>query len=79
MGHKHVQYKLGYAEIAARKGVMEAEYVFGIFLYYGRGCIADENRAYKYLKRAQDHGMCAAKLFLGKICGTNGTSACTDQ
>ncbi len=56
-----------YAEIAAKKGVMEGEFLFGVFLYYGRGCIADEDRAYKYLVRAKDHGMCAAKLFLDKI------------
>lgn len=60
-----------YAEIAAQKGVMEGEFILGVFLYYGRGCIADENRAYKYLKRAREHGMCAAEIFLDKISESN--------
>lgn len=68
---KNFQEAFRYAEIAAKKGVMEGEFIFGVFLYYGRGCVADENRAYKYLKRAKEHGIYAAKIFLEKIADTN--------
>lgn len=64
---KNYQEAFRNAEIAAKKGVMEGEFLFGVFLYYGRGCTADENRAYKYFSRAYDHGMAAAKLFMDKI------------
>ena len=64
---KNYQQAFHYAEIAAKKGVMEGEFLMGVFLYYGRGCTADENRAYKYLQRAYDRGMPAAKLFLDNI------------
>lgn len=64
---KNYQAAFRNAENAAKKGVMEGEYLMGVFLYYGRGCQADENRAYKYFSQAYEHGMYAAKLFMDKI------------
>ncbi len=55
------------AEVAAKKGVMEAEFLLGVFLLYGRGCDADENKAYVFLSRAHEHGMAAARLYLEKL------------
>ena len=45
---------------------MEGEFLLGIFLFYGRGCNADENKAYEYFERAYDHGMYVAKIYLDK-------------
>ena len=56
-----------YACIAAKKGIMEGEYLFGMYLFYGRGCEADENRAYKYFAKALEHGMPQAKLMMDRI------------
>lgn len=56
-----------YAELAAKKGVMEGEFLLGFFLLYGRGCNADENKAHVYFSHAYEHGMIAAKLFMDKI------------
>lgn len=56
-----------YACIAAKKGVMEGEYLFGMYLLYGRGCEPDENRAYKYFSKAFAHGMPQAEAMMRKI------------
>ncbi len=66
---KNFQKAYEYAQIAARKGVMEAEYILGMFLYYGRGCVADEDRAYKYFSKAYEHGMAQARLMIERIKG----------
>jgi len=55
-----------YAEFSARKGVMEGEFLYAVFLFYGRGCIADEEKAYKYFSKAYEHGMYAAKIYIDK-------------
>lgn len=56
-----------YACIAAKKGVMEGEYLFGMYLFYGRGCEPDENRAYKYFSKAYAHGMPQAGAMMRRI------------
>ncbi len=56
-----------YAYIAAKKGVMEGEFVLANLLYFGRGCEADENRAYKYYVKAYNHGMVQARFMMEKI------------
>lgn len=56
-----------YAEIAARKGIMEGEFVFANLLYFGRGCNVDINRAYKYYQKAYEHGMPQAKFMMEKL------------
>lgn len=65
--HKNFQEAFKYAEFSAKKGVMEGEFLFAIFLFYGRGCIADEEKAFKYFTRAYEHGMFAAKVYLDKF------------
>ena len=64
---KNYQKAAEYACIAAKKGVMEGEYLFGMYLFYGRGCQADENRAYKYFSKAYEHGMPQAKAMMERI------------
>lgn len=54
------------AEYAAKKGVMEGEFLLAVFLFYGRGCKADEEKAYKYFSRAAEHGMYVANVYLDK-------------
>ncbi len=69
---KNYQEAFRNAEVAAKKGVMEAEFLLGVFLLYGRGCNSDENKAYVYFSRAYEHGMAAAKLYMDKIDTKNG-------
>jgi TPR repeat protein len=64
--YRNYQEAYKHAEFAAKKGIMEGEFLLGIFLFYGRGCNADENKAYEYFERAYDHGMCIAKIYLDK-------------
>lgn len=52
---------------AAKKGVMESEFLLGVFLLYGRGCTADEDEAYRYFSMAYSHGMQIAKIMMDKI------------
>ena len=68
---KNYQKAFKYAEIAAQKGVMEGEYLYGMYLYYGRGCDSNEDLAYNYFTKAFEHGMFPAKLMIDKIKGRN--------
>ena len=65
--HKNYQEAFRCAQFSAQKGVMEGEFLLAVFLFYGRGCIADEEKAYKYFSRAYEHGMYAAKIYLDKF------------
>lgn len=65
--HRNYQEAFKNAEFSAEKGVMEGEFLYAIFLLYGRGCIADEEKAFQYFRRAYDHGMIAAKIYLKKL------------
>lgn len=71
-GFRNYHRAFEYAEYAARKGVMEAEYLLGVFLYYGRGCVANEDRAYKYFTKALNHGMYQAKIMIDRIKSPDG-------
>lgn len=56
-----------YAQMAANLGEKEGEYVLGNLLYLGRGCVADEDRAYEMYNKAYAHGVDQAKFMLDKI------------
>ena len=64
---KNYQEAFAYAELAAKRGVMEAEFLLGIFLLYGRGCKPDENKAFMYLSKSYEHGMAVAKIYMDKL------------
>lgn len=55
-----------YAKSAANQGAMEAEFVLGNLLLFGRGCKTDVDKAIMYYKRAFEHGMYPAKIMLDK-------------
>lgn len=55
------------AEMAASHGVAEGELIYGNLLFWGRGCVADINKAYEMYTRAYAHGMYYAQVMLNKI------------
>lgn len=56
-----------YAQISANNGIPEGEFILANLLYMGRGCKADEDKAYEYYKKARAHGMEQATLMMEKI------------
>lgn len=56
-----------YAQISASNSIPEGEFILANLLYIGRGCIADEAKAYEYYKRALEHGMEQAAFMIDKI------------
>lgn len=56
-----------FAEKSANNGKPEGELIFANFLFIGRGCVADVERAKEYYQRAYDHGMYQAKMMIDKI------------
>jgi len=65
--YKNYHKAFKYAHIAARKGVMEGEYILGTLYHLGRGCVADEDEAYRLYKKAYEHGMYQAKIMMENI------------
>lgn len=61
--HKAFQY----AQISAGNGIPEGEFILANLFFIGRGCKADESKAYEYYKRALEHGMEQATFMIEKI------------
>lgn len=53
--------------MAAELGEKEGEFIYGNMLFFGRGCKADNNEAYKMYKRSYEHGCDQAKFMLESI------------
>ena len=64
--YKNYRKAFEFARFAAENGLMEGEFLYAIFLFYGRGCPANEDKAYDYFRRAFGHGMYQAKIYLDK-------------
>ena len=56
-----------YAKIVASTGMSMGEFYYANLLFFGRGCEADMNEAYKYYKRSYEHGFIQSKLMMDKI------------
>lgn len=64
---KNYQQAYKYAKMSADLGDREGEYMLGILLFLGRGCKADEDKAYEQFRKAYGHGMEQAKFMMDKI------------
>ncbi len=56
-----------YAQMAAKYGEKEGEFVLGNLLFFGRGCQADIDKAYEMYKLAYEHGCDQAKFMMEKV------------
>lgn len=56
-----------YASMAAALGEKEGEFVLGNLLFFGRGCRANEDKAYEMYKLSAEHGFDQAFIMLEKI------------
>ena len=65
--HLNYQRAFNYAKFAANSGMSMAEFYYANLLFFGRGCQADMNEAYKYYKRSFEHGFVQSKLMMDKI------------
>ena len=65
--YQNYQKALKYAKLAAEYGEKEGEFIYGNFLFFGRGCKPDNNEAYKMYKRALSHGCDQAAFMIDRI------------
>lgn len=70
-GYINYQKAFKYARQAADAGYAHGAYMCGNFLFWGRGCEADEKEALKYYKYAYQHGSYEAKLMIERIENTS--------
>ncbi len=56
-----------YAKISARSGCDIAQFILGNLYFFGRGCDADMDEAYKWYKKAYDNNIFQAKFMMEKI------------
>lgn len=60
-----------YAKMSADNSIPEGEFILANLLYMGRGCKADEKKAYEYYKLALEHGMEQAEFMIERIENTS--------
>ncbi|MBR5858312.1 MAG: toll/interleukin-1 receptor domain-containing protein [Clostridia bacterium] len=65
--HRNYHKAFSYAELAARKGVMEGEFIYANMLFIGRGCEADPDKAYEFYVKSKEHGMPQADFMLERF------------
>ena len=65
--HTNYHRAFKYAKAAAMIGMSMGEFYYANLLFFGRGCEADMNEAYKYYKRSYEHGFVQSKLMMDKI------------
>ena len=56
-----------YAIMSADDFIPDGEFILANLLYMGRGCQADEKKAYKYYRLALEHGMEQAAFMIERI------------
>lgn len=66
---EHINYHRAfqYAKKAAMAGMSMGEFYYANLLFFGRGCEANMNEAYKFYKRSFEHGFTQSKLMMDKI------------
>lgn len=56
-----------YSKLAADSGYAHGAFVCGNFLFFGRGCTANETEAVKYYNYAYEHGSFEAKIMMDRM------------
>ncbi len=65
--YKNYHKAFKYAKMAADTGGKEGEFIYGNLLFFGRGCQADNDKAYEMYTRSYQHGFEQAKFMMEKI------------
>ena len=65
--YKNYHRAFKYAKMAAESGSKEGEFIYGNLLFLGRGCQADNDKAYEMYTRSYEHGFEQAKFMMEKI------------